>query len=137
MKALSGLAMALLLMLITPEPSRADPQADVKWIIESQIAAFRRGDFDTAYVYAAPDLKAQFSSANQFAEDVRWRLPMVWDPQEMRFLNQRSTTSGLSQMATMVDRHGDRYLVNYQMVNLGGYWRVLRIEVLYVENGLN
>jgi hypothetical protein len=39
-------------------------------------------------------------------------------------------------MFMVVDRRGERHLVDFAMVNLGGYWRVQRIEVLFVEGGL-
>ena len=61
----------------------------IELTIEGQIEAFLADDFSSAFTYASPNIRELFGSAERFGAMVRNGYPMVWRPDEFRFLELR------------------------------------------------
>ena len=80
------------MLLLGPSPARADEppvggadQAAIRQVIESQIAAFRRDDGETAFGYASPQIRRQFGSPERFMQVVRNAYQPVYRPSSVEF----------------------------------------------------
>ena len=71
---------------VAPPFRLSDPSSgqELKRVVESQLSAFREGDFPGAYKYADSDLKAQMS-LNAFERMVRTSFPVIARSQSVVF----------------------------------------------------
>jgi hypothetical protein len=68
-----------------PAVEEQDWQA-IRSVITAQLEAFRRDDADTAYSFAAPEIRALYPTAGEFMLMVRVGYRAVYRPLETRFL---------------------------------------------------
>lgn len=85
-----GLLVVLTLGLAGYAVRAADPPAEadraaIRNIIDSQIAAFRRDDGETAFSFAAPSIRQMFGTVDNFMAMVRGGYLPVYRPQTYRF----------------------------------------------------
>ena len=74
----------LALMILVTWPAQAQ-QDDIKSVISGQINAFLKDDFETAYSYAAPNIKQIFTDSDRFGAMVQNGYPMVHRPSSFRY----------------------------------------------------
>jgi hypothetical protein len=60
--------------------------AEVRAVIEAQLAAFAADDAQRAFSYAAPSIRTQFGDADRFIAMVRTLYPVVYRPRSVSFL---------------------------------------------------
>ena len=76
-----------------PDRAVADPAAETQAVIERQLEAFQRDDWEGAFEFAAPGIQSRFGDAERFGEmvrrDIRWS-----------GVRRRSTFSALGKRAT-------------------------------------
>ncbi len=98
--------------------------------IRAQIEAFQADDFDSAFSYASPTIQQVFRSPKNFGAMVKNGYPMVWRPAELRFLDLRDVAGQLWQKVMITDAKGHVHVLDYQMVNLEGIWKINAVQVL-------
>ena len=102
----------------------------IEGTISNQIEAFRADDFDTAFTFASPMIQGMFGSPDNFGQMVRNGYPMVWRPDEFRFLELREIAGSLWQKVFIRDGAGTIHILDYQMIRGEGGWRINGVQVL-------
>jgi hypothetical protein len=98
--------------------------------IQSQIDAFKADDFDLAFTYASPNIRGIFRTPENFGQMVRNGYPMVWRPAEVRYLELRDVAGRLWQRVMITDESGRVHLLDYQMIELEGSWKINGVQLL-------
>ncbi len=104
-------------------PALANPDA-IRNTIQSQIDAFLADDFSTAFSYASPTIQTLFGSAENFGAMVRGGYPMVWRPEDVRYLDLREENGFLWQNILITDGDGQRHILEYQMIQQENGWKI-------------
>ncbi len=105
-----------------PAPDRQAARS----IIERQMEAFRRDDGETAFSYAAPAIRRQFVTAENFMRMVRIAYFPVYRPKKVIFAAFRLIGSGDMIIRTLIVGPDDRTvqaIYRLQRQN-GGSWRI-------------
>jgi hypothetical protein len=82
----------LLFCLLMPAAALAAPAVEegdwqaIQAVISAQLEAFGRDDADTAYSFAAPEIRQLYPTADEFMLMVRVGYRAVYRPRETRFL---------------------------------------------------
>ena len=122
---LSGVALSLALSV-----GVAAQQAEIEGTITSQIDAFRADDFDRAFTYASPLLQRLFQTPQNFERMVTQGYPMVWRPEELRFLDLRGEGGTYWQTVMVTDAQGVYHLLEYLMQETPDGWRIGGVRIL-------
>lgn len=117
------LVCALTLSVILALPARADDQA-IRDVISSQIDAFLADDVETAFTFASPTIKRIFGSPDRFGQMVRQGYPMVWRPADVEFLSIEDRGGRLFQNVMIRDRAGALHILEYEMIEGTGGWKI-------------
>jgi hypothetical protein len=122
MGRLAALALVLgLTVLAARTPSAAEAQladgdqAAIRTTIESQLAAFQRDDGAAAFTYAAPSIREQFGTPDNFMQMVRTGYDPVYRPREVEFHDLVALDGAPAQEVLVVDQDGVAYLAYYLM----------------------
>lgn len=115
------------LVLAGPVSAQRAPIMDV---IDAQIAAFLRDDFDRAFTYASPNIQGLFGSPERFGLMVREGYPMVWRPSEVTYGPLREVAGNLWQRVEVLDQRGRVHLLDYQMVETPEGWKINAVQLL-------
>jgi hypothetical protein len=127
-RALPALALALALCL--PAQAQEAPEAAIRGVIQSQIEAFLRDDFATAFTYASPAIRGIFQTPENFGAMVRSGYPMVWRPEHVEFGELREIAGRLWQRVIVRDAEGRLHALDYQMVPGEDGWRINGVQLL-------
>lgn len=108
---------AALHLALTAAPAIAQEPIEMSQsVIESQIKAFLAGDIDTAYSFAAPDIKAIYPTVDQFGTMVRSGYGPVYRPGNYAFGRSREISGGgVIQEVLISGPDGNDYTAIYQM----------------------
>lgn len=112
--------------------SAAFAQSDeIRGVIRSQIDAFLKDDFATAFTYASPGIQGIFVTPENFGAMVRNGYPMVWRPADVDFGELREVGGRLWQRVVVRDADGRIHMLDYQMVQgADGEWRINGVQLL-------
>lgn len=127
------LLLALLATLALAVPLRADEAAApaIRDVIQSQIDAFLADDFARAFTYASPGIQGIFRTPETFGRMVRQGYPMVWRPDEVRFLDLEEREGALHQKVLIRDDAGATHVLDYTMEPDGqGGWKIDGVRIL-------
>ena len=102
----------------------------IEGTIQGQIDAFRVDDFAEAYRFASPNIQMLFGGPSNFGAMVRNGYPMVWRPDELRFLELREIAGNLWQKVMIRDLEGDIHILDYQMIETDEGWRINGVQLL-------
>ncbi|WP_424965947.1 DUF4864 domain-containing protein [Dinoroseobacter sp. S375] len=129
---LAGLLAPVLLavFLLGTGPAAAQERDGITATIQSQIDAFRADDFAQAFSYASPNIQGMFGNSERFGMMVRNGYPMVWRPAEVQYLELEDRGGLLYQKVMIRDGQGGLHLLEYQMVQNGGDWRINGVQLL-------
>ncbi|WP_299350953.1 DUF4864 domain-containing protein [uncultured Shimia sp.] len=105
-------------------------ETGIEKTIETQIEAFQNEDAMAAFSFASPSIQKFFGAPDTFAEMVRQGYPMVWRPDEVRFLDRREIAGNLWQRVLIRDGQGVLHVLDYQMVRIDGAWRINSVQIL-------
>ncbi|MFX0545627.1 DUF4864 domain-containing protein [Roseovarius sp. S1116L3] len=108
------LALCAAAALGLPQASGAQEEP-IRAVIEAQIRAFEADDFDTAFTYASPTIQGMFGTAQNFGAMVKGGYPMVWRPDNLRFLALEERGGRLYQDVMIRDLDGALHILEYQM----------------------
>lgn len=102
----------------------------IEGTIQSQIDAFRADDFEGAFTFASPNIQTLFRSPDNFGSMVKNGYPMVWRPDELRFLELREIAGNLWQKVLIRDAAGTVHILDYQMIETADGWRINGVQLL-------
>ena len=124
------LTVALLLttapLLAWPQPYLSGPDAAaVREVIEAQLDAFRRDDAQRAFSFAAPGIREQFGTAENFMQMVRTSYAVVHRPRSVKFEKLEVVDDQVFQPVRMTDADGQAWIAIYGMERQpDGSWRI-------------
>ncbi len=125
------LALALTLHVLPAMAQEVQaPNPAIQGTIQSQIDAFLKDDFATAFGFASPDIKGIFGSADNFGLMVRQGYPMVWRPSAVQMLELREVAGNLWQRVMVTDEAGTTHLLDYRMVETPDGWQIDAVQLL-------
>jgi hypothetical protein len=102
----------------------ADTRA-VREIIEAQLDAFQRDDAQRAFSYAAPGIREQFGSAENFMQMVQTSYAVVYRPRTVKFEAFEAVDDEVLQPVRLTDVDGQAWLALYSMERQpDGNWRI-------------
>ena len=122
---LAGMVMSVVLAV-----SAFAQQAEIEGTINRQLEAFKADDFETAFTFATPTLQRLFQTPKNFERMVTQGYPMVWRPAEVTYLELSELGSTYVQKVQIVDAKGYTHVLAYQMVQIGGGWRIAGVQIL-------
>lgn len=125
-------ALAIALSALAPQPLAAQEGRDgaIRGVIRSQIDAFLKDDFATAFTFASPSIQGIFGTPDNFGSMVRNGYPMVWRPSTVDFGELREVAGGLWQRVIVRDAEGRVHVLDYQMVEGESGWRINGVQLL-------
>lgn len=98
--------------------------------IQSQIDAFLKDDFATAFSFASPNIKMFFGTPENFGQMVRQGYPMVHRPSDVRMLDLRDVGGRLWQRVMVTDQQGRTHMLDYQMIETPEGWQINGVQLL-------
>jgi hypothetical protein len=107
----------------TPKASKPAVRKEVLVVIEGQLAAFRAGDADRAYAYAAQGFQAQ-TSPRRFASMVRSGYPEIWTNARAEFGLVRDDGERATTTARVFAKDGTSALYDYILLKEDDVWRI-------------
>jgi len=113
-----------------PAPAPALSGAAHQAVISAQVEAFQADDFVRAFSYASPTIRDLFRTPENFAAMVKRGYPMVWRTRDLHYLEARSIAGALWQKVLVTDAKGERFLLDYRMIRIGGRWRIDAVQML-------
>ncbi len=103
----------------------AEAGAEIRAVIEAQMAAFQRDDAEAAFAFAAPDIQARFVSPANFMRMVREGYRPVYRPREVVFGEIFTLGGKPVQRVRVVGPDGNVVIADYVMVRQpDGSWRI-------------
>ena len=105
-------------------------QDDVKFVIESQMEAFKADDMAGAFDFAADGIQKVFGTAERFGEMVRRGYPMVHRPDQVHLLERRQIGDVVWQKVLIRDGQGVLHLLDYEMRSGADGWRIGAVHLL-------
>ena len=103
------LSVALAVMSAGPVSAQ---RAVITDVIDAQMAAFLRDDFNRAFTFASPNIRGLFGSPERFGVMVRQGYPMVWRPAEVSYGPLREVAGHLWQRVEVLDQSGRLHLLD-------------------------
>lgn len=128
MRALSFLVLSGFLLFAAPA-LRAD-EAGIEAVIANQIAAFQVDDFEAAFEYASPSIRAIFQTPERFGEMVQQGYPMVHRPGGIRFGERRAQGGFVLQRVLITDAEGRLHVLEYQMLQTDSGFLINGVRLL-------
>lgn len=127
------LCLALALPAALPAQERgANP--DIEAVISGQMQAFRDSDIAGAFGFAAPGIQTLFRDPETFGQMVEQGYPMVWQPGDVRFGALRERAGGLWQTVIVRDGAGALHVLDYEMREVDGQWRIGGVRIVEVSS---
>ncbi len=102
-----------------------EQQLRIRTVIEAQLAAFRAGDAEKAFSYAAPAIQAKFGNSSRFFSMVRRHYPAVYASQTSEFVKLTEIEGVWIQGVIISDERGEAWLAQYPMeLQPDGRWLI-------------
>jgi len=122
-------AACLAAALIGPAQAQEDGAA-ITGVIQSQIEAFLRDDFATAFTYASPNIRQLFQTPERFGAMVRQGYPMVWRPADVEYFERVTIDGRIWQRVRITDGAGNAHDLGYQMIETDEGWQINGVQFL-------
>ena len=104
--------------------------ADIENVIDGQIQAFLADDVERAFGFASPTIQQMFRTPQNFGMMVQRGYPMVWRPEELRYLELREIAGALWQKVLIRDQKGGVHILDYQMIPTENGWKINGVQVV-------
>ena len=98
--------------------------------IQDQIEAFKADDFGAAFSFASPMIQGMFRTPENFGVMVQRGYPMVWRPDDVRYLDLTEKDGRLFQKVIIRDQNGALHMLEYQMIQVNGDWQINGVQLL-------
>ncbi|WP_435257666.1 DUF4864 domain-containing protein [Thioclava sp. FR2] len=115
------------LFLAFPAFAQEEP---IQNTIRSQIDAFLKDDFATAFSFASPSIQMFFGTPENFGLMVRQGYPMVHRPSGVKMLELRDVGGRLWQRVMVTDQAGKPHFLDYQMIETPDGWQINGVQLL-------
>ncbi|HEU0221722.1 MAG TPA: DUF4864 domain-containing protein [Paracoccaceae bacterium] len=125
--------LAFALIALAFPAAAGEREAGIQSIIRQQIAAFRANDLERAFSFASPDIRAMFGNAQNFGRMVQQGYPMVWRPDDVRMGELSEQAGRLVQAVILRDATGALFIADYEMIEVGGAWRIDGVRIRRFE----
>ncbi len=126
-----GLAVGMAVALLASRGLADEaPNPTIQAVIGDQIEAMKADDFAKAFTFASPTIKGMFGTSEHFGDMVKTGYPMVWHPSSVRYLALRDVAGGLWQRVMVTDSTGHAFMLDYQMVQIEGVWKINAVQIL-------
>jgi hypothetical protein len=123
-------AFLLAFSLVAAAPlARANTAEDIQSVIEAQIDAFQRDDWEQAFSYASPSIRNIFRTPDRFGGMVRRGYPMVWRPVRVEAGPLEAGPDGPVQLMYLEDSRGILHVAAYEMTQVNGSWRINGVRI--------
>ncbi|WP_138933653.1 DUF4864 domain-containing protein [Roseovarius arcticus] len=110
-------------------PAVRAQEGPIRAVIEAQIEAFEADDFETAFTFASPTIQGMFGTAQNFGAMVKGGYPMVWRPENLRFLALEERDGLLFQDVMVRDEAGALHILEYQMQQSDTGWLINGVTI--------
>ena len=134
MKQFIRAILVTLVMAFSPGAGQANDAA--RSVISSQIDAFLKDDFVTAFDFASPMIKGIFGTPERFGAMVRNGYPMVWRPADVEFLNSEERGSTVIQTVKITDGNGRLFFLEYELIETDAGWLINGVRIEEAGDGL-
>lgn len=111
-------------------PAVAQDAAAIEDVIGSQLDAFNDRDVTEAWQYASPMIQNMFRTPENFGMMVQRGYPMVWDNDDVRYLELRNIAGSLWQKVMIRDAQGNVHVLDYQMIQTPNGWQINGVQLL-------
>ena len=98
--------------------------AGIEDVIRDQLGDFEARDVEGAWEHASPMIQGMFGSAGNFGTMVEQGYPMVWDNRDATFSELKEEGGRIVQTVRVMDPDGRLWLLDYQMLEVEGVWRI-------------
>jgi len=99
--------------------------AEIRAVIESQLAAFAADDAARAFSFASPNIQRMFGTPDDFMAMVKSSYPVVYRPASVLFKPLQHVEDASIQVVQMSDAGGHVWLAVYRMQRQAdGSWRI-------------
>lgn len=106
-------------------------QAELRYVIEVQLEAFRRDDGEKAFAQASPEIRAVFGNAERFMQMVRESYEAVYRPRAYEFEPAISVQGRTAQPVKFIGPDGRGVGALYYMERQeDGSWRIGGVELV-------
>ncbi len=102
----------------------------VQDVISSQLEAFGSDDFETAFGFAAPNIRQMFQSPQNFERMVRGGYPMVHRHRSIVFGDYEEEKQFSSQIVNLEAMDGSVYQLRYDLVATQAGWKIMGVQIL-------
>jgi len=116
-------------ILLLASPLAAQDQ-EIQTVIQSQMEAFQARDVGEAFSFASPMIKGMFGTPENFGMMVENGYPMVWNNDEVRYLELREVAGRLWQRVMIRDAAGTVHMLDYQMIQTDDGWQINGVQLL-------
>jgi hypothetical protein len=107
------------------------PTRDIQNTISNQMDAFRQGNVDGAWIFAAPNIRRMFGQdPSAFGRMVERGYPMVWNNDQVQFGELRVLNGHVWQQVRVTDAAGGQQLLDYMMLQTDAGWKIAAVQVL-------
>lgn len=103
---------------------------DIEAVISNQIAAFQKDDFETAFTYAAPNIKQMFRTSDNFGRMVVNGYPMVHRPSDVQFQTLSENAGVQVQTVLIRDGVGNLFLAEYRLIPTKAGWKISGVSII-------
>lgn len=134
MKRFITAILVIFVMAFSPVAGQANDAA--RSVISSQIDAFLKDDFVTAFDFASPMIKGIFGTPERFGAMVRNGYPMVWRPADVEFLNSEERGSTVIQTVKITDGNGRLFFLEYELIETDADWLINGVRIEEAGDGL-
>ncbi|QYX55874.1 DUF4864 domain-containing protein [Roseovarius sp. SCSIO 43702] len=110
-------------------------ETDAQSVITAQIEAFQRDDFEQAFTHASPTIRRIFGTSENFGQMVRRGYPMVWRPDEVRFLGAEARGGATIQDVMIRDSEGRLHILEYEMIEGESGWKINGVRMKPATDG--
>jgi hypothetical protein len=131
--AVALLALFALSVLVGPARAGDVTESDrgpVRMAIESQIEAFKAGNHDLAYSFAAPSIQRIFPSVDRFIAMVKGGYDPLYSPESYYFGRDTDISGTIHQEVIVTDRNGRQWQAVYTLQRQeDGSWKITGVKM--------
>ena len=110
---------------VAASESGEEQQLRIRLVIGGQLKAFRAGDAEKAFSYAAPAIRAKFETASKFLSMVRKYYPAVYSSRTSEFVKLTEIEGIWIQGVIISDEQGGAWFAQYPMeLQSDGRWLI-------------
>ena len=116
--------LSVIALLAFAAPGAAQDTDAIEETIAAQLEAFNDRDVMAAWGHASPMIQGMFGTPGNFGMMVEQGYPMVWTTEAPEFIGLRDQGGRTIQTVRLRDADGRSHVLDYEMVEMQGRWRI-------------